>query len=732
MAGTQKSLPDNFDFALFGTNTKAPFRGYVSAIDPTIVGAGALIGGAHNCYKRISEDIFIRPGLKRRGTPDATLAGVVSSFDFYTSQDTLLLLRVIEDSMTGLSKLQVESDLADGSTLVWYDLMTGQTNGRYVFDTWWDADAQKSVLLFVHGGPELDSWSGATGKVAATSNTTGLVNTAILNAAGSGYTVGDVLTLAGGTGATIKVLTIGGSGQINSFTLLTPGSGYSTGTNVSATGGSGTAGTVDITVVNNSITLASSPAQAGFPTAGSVIINGTTYTYANTFGNEFIGIGSNPTGEAVGSVVIDIVVVHTPAELANNANDFLKVIANQVNVGSYSSQFIYVSSNTSFTDYTVPAVRAPGDPDLLVLGSLGRGITVQKGSTDQSGNAVIGGGLGDWYTILRSNVTVGDTLTEQVDVIQTQTADLSGPLAHEFIDLIGDTIIYLDQNNQLRQFGLIRNIVSPVFPLLSLDVFTELKGRNFTGGAMRVIEDEGDTTVYITCPVEGIDYMYQVREHLDAVGNVQTERLWQPPQIRGISRLSIVDGVTYGYSATNPQMYQLWETDQYYDDGPFQDEQLPYACHMIFGYLTLGRTLQMNFDKLYFEGHMSRGSEVYCSTYLEYQGSKNILTSTINKPISPNKKLAQFFGAVYCPVPGESILGDIEIGDGILPPQNLSTPVPKFRAMRRIVVSNVFEAALDVWSESLDAEWGLLLVGANLQPAKGQPTGIMGINGLLS
>lgn len=642
----QRSLPDNFDFALWGAGTKAPFKGYISSVDPTVIGPDALIGGSQNAYKRISQDIFARPGLKRRGTADATLAGVTSSFDWETSLATLRPLRVVEDTATSLSKLQVESSIADGTTLVWYDLLTGQSNSRFVFDTWWDATNEKDTLLFVNGGATIGSWTGAMGIVLAT------------------------------TANTIQL-----TGQV---------------------------------------------AVLGFVGAtGTVLVNGTSYAFTGVAGDTFTGVSPNPTGEANGSVVLDKPVINTPTNLPAIACEFIKVVENQAYVGSYSSYFIPVSKNTDFTLFTVPAVRVPGDPDLLTIGSLARGITVQKGSSSTAGNAVIAGGLGDWYTVRRNQITVGATLTEQVDVLQTKTADLSTALAHEFIDLIGDTIVFLDQNNQLREFGTVRDIVTPVFPLLSLDVFTELKHRDFTGGALRVVEDEGDTTVYITCPAEGIDYMYQVRESLTPVGNIQTERLWQPPQVRGLSRIAVLNGVTYGYSATNPQSYQLWETQQYFDDGPFDGDQIPYKVSMVFGYINLSRTLQMNFNKIYFEGHMTRGSVVSCNTYLEYQGSKNILNTVVNNPIAPNKKLAAFYGAQNNPSPGENALGNIEVGDGIIPPDLGSVPVPKFRAMRRIASQNVFEAALEVYSEDLDSEWGLLLLGINMQAANQQPTEIM-------
>ena len=67
---------------------------------------------------------------------------------------------------------------------------------------------------------------------------------------GTGYTVGDVLTISGGklSGATVTVATET-SGVINTVTLTTPGSGYAVASAVSATGGTGSGATIDILTV---------------------------------------------------------------------------------------------------------------------------------------------------------------------------------------------------------------------------------------------------------------------------------------------------------------------------------------------------------------------------------------------------------------------------------------------------------------------------------------------------
>jgi Calx-beta domain/HYR domain len=79
----------------------------------------------------------------------------------------------------------------------------------------------------------------------------GEVSTVAVATGGTGYTVGDTLTLTtGGTGATVSVTTVGGAGDVTGVTLLTAGSGYVDGTSAT-TGGTGTGATITITVLTN-------------------------------------------------------------------------------------------------------------------------------------------------------------------------------------------------------------------------------------------------------------------------------------------------------------------------------------------------------------------------------------------------------------------------------------------------------------------------------------------------
>lgn len=79
----------------------------------------------------------------------------------------------------------------------------------------------------------------------------GAIATAAIAAGGTGYTAEDVVTIGGGTGATVKVLTVNETGVAQTIQLLTAGSGYSAAATAAVTGGTGTGLTLLTTLVGS-------------------------------------------------------------------------------------------------------------------------------------------------------------------------------------------------------------------------------------------------------------------------------------------------------------------------------------------------------------------------------------------------------------------------------------------------------------------------------------------------
>ena len=738
----------DFDFDLV-----SEFAGYSSTRDKTNTSKAVLVRGSKNVYKKLSGTIASRPGLKTRGSADTTVAGVLSSYDWSTSLGSFREMRVAN------GKLQVESDIVTAGTYVWYDLMTALTLTRFVFSPWWDNTEKKDRLMFVKGDNNLHHWSGGMAILsAAAGNAIGLRgNSASLTTQSITEVATNVTVSSNGLAGLSAALAINLSGQpLNNETItltlnatnivitfvtvigvnagnvligatvadtvtnllgLLTSPGSTTATQVALSGGNATL--VGYLTPSATYTLtktgSTSWAQAGFATntlaEKTVVINGTTYTYTTgENGTTLGGVTPNPTGEAANSVVIQSVITEatTPSSSSLFTNDFIKVIGNRLHVGSYIGRIVYISSNTNFKDFTVPTPRTPGTPDLLILDNPAVGITVRNG------NAHISAGDSDWYEISYSQITVGTTLTEVTKVDKKPSSFLGAAYAHEFIDTVGNDIIYLSKDQQVRVFGTFRNITQAKYPSISQQVQTEFKAENFTGGHLRCIGD----FIHITAPVNGRDWMHQTRESVDPAGNVVSERLWHPPQIRNISRFAVINGVVFGHSNANPMIYQVWDTLQWSDDGP-SGEPLPYTCVMRMSYRNYkGRRQGMTkFDKAYFEGYIANGSPLYGNVYFDYQGSSGLQ----NFPINTIKNPAQFFYGNSAPSLGTSPVGDNPLGDGLTPDSNEQELLNKYRKIANLNPINCFEYDMEVYSSDLDCRWEVLALGLNPVLSPTQP-----------
>lgn len=83
-----------------------------------------------------------------------------------------------------------------------------------------------------------------TGWTAKTGLITSVVETP--STAGTGYSVNDVLTLTEGTGGTVVVTAVGGSGEVTAVDLVSSGYGYTTGTGKATSGGGGAGCEIEI------------------------------------------------------------------------------------------------------------------------------------------------------------------------------------------------------------------------------------------------------------------------------------------------------------------------------------------------------------------------------------------------------------------------------------------------------------------------------------------------------
>lgn len=457
------------------------------------------------------------------------------------------------------------------------------------------------------------------------------------------------------------------------------------------------------------ITLDRNVTTAGFATSGSIIISDVTYTYSGVSGSTLTGVSSDVSATAANTPVYQVVGTtsnFTPAS-SSYAADFLRVINNRVWVGSYTSRVVYGSKTTSYTDYSQSTPRIPGDGEVVTMDNVGKGIGVRQG------NPWFSAGTSDWYEISFSQITVGSTLSEQTKVDKKPTSILSAALGHEFIDMIGDTLVCVCQDQQVRQIGLFTDQFETRFPSLSLAIQTELNDETFTTGHLRAIGN----IIYITAPNNGRDYMLERREGIDYYGRINTEWFWHPPQIRNVSRFAVISGVVYGHSNSFPQIYQIWDTSQWHDDSPNSlTTGVPYDCVMRMAYRQHGRRQgKIEFDKMYLEGYITTGTKLYGNVYFDYQGA----TTVSNLDLNSMGDIPSYSGST-APSMGDSSLGDNPLGDGLTVESNDQEMLPKYRIIKDTAQVQCFEYALEIYTQDIDSRWEVLSIGTNAQVAASQ------------
>lgn len=75
----------------------------------------------------------------------------------------------------------------------------------------------------------------------------------VVDAGGTSYTVGDILTVVqgGASGGTVRVTSLGAGGAVSGIAFVTPGAGYSVASGLATTGGTGTGCTVTVTGIGS-------------------------------------------------------------------------------------------------------------------------------------------------------------------------------------------------------------------------------------------------------------------------------------------------------------------------------------------------------------------------------------------------------------------------------------------------------------------------------------------------
>lgn len=680
--------------------------GYRNREDVTNLPPGVLIVGSQNVGTNVSERIQIRKGYILDGATSAIAAPIASSFDWLTRNNGERHLRAgFLTSAGNDGKLQYRYVDSTGA-VTWHDLLTGLSSVSFNFTTFWKVSESLRVALFVNGQSEIQEWNGAVATLASVDNTAGHIS--VLNATptngGSGYVLGEILTIT--TGGTLGTATVTGvtGGAVTAVTLLTVGSGYSTGASKATTSNlAGTGATLNITTVQTgqiTINGTDTVLDSGFYTASkSLVINGNTYSYVSIFGNSFLGITPDASAEPINSIIIQAVVTTGNGSMttitATFANGLISTLNNQVFVSALNSSVVWISKVNDYTDYSSSTPRQTGEGASLILDNQIVAFIPQENYM------YVSAGQDLWYNVsfeLQTS-TVGVTY-EQVNALPLKTGLQQGAQSQAMTSHMKNNIIMVTNEPTIDLLGRIENYFgTPMTQNISDPIKLDMDQYDFTDGSISYFQ----YMIYVAVPKEGLVLSYDL--------NTSS---WNAPSTLPISRFYIVDGELYGHSYNTSESYKL--NEGYADRVYTGFAGYPIDAKAVFSYQNFGTRFALkDANAFYIEGYISANTILNCAITYELDGCKTVKVFEVDGSDTQIVCIPIDQGSL-----GKSSLGKQKLGgNGSTSIQNLP---PKFRVEKTFNNTNFFECSFSFEILGTDQVFQLLAFGLKIGYAPEEPT----------
>lgn len=287
------------------------------------------------------------------------------------------------------------------------------------------------------------------------------------------------------------------------------------------------------------------------------------------------------------------------------------LIASQLNMvwlASTESSMVFASKNTDYTNFTLPATRAAGDPVEQPLTS-GPATCIVPVDSDAAvlnviNTLIFGSGI-DAFDQIDFHMSQDNT-QELLRIIRYKTAKGRGVISKGAICPIANNTVYISREPALDSFsqaGLENEKGKPI----SDPIKNDFDMYDFTD--VHVIYFK--RAIYIALPEEGLVLIYDMMRNL-----------WQPPQTIPVSRFAIIDDELYGHSAIQNETYKLFVGAT--------DNGLPITQIARFAYNNGGtRDRIKNMTEYWTDGYITANAELTFTINFGFGGAEAIKSMSI-------------------------------------------------------------------------------------------------------
>lgn len=555
----------------------------------------------------------------------------------------------------------------------------------------------------------------ATGTISGTTGGNGnsaTVTAATVNCnAGTGYTKGDVLTVAGGiVPAQFEVTSVSQfNGAITSMRMITPGNGYTPGIK-NLTGGTGANGQINILTTGIGWIEKygdATWAEEGFyiDTSGKALnINGNIYTYTAGADTTFlVGISGDPTGEPLKSVIFQ-----QPLSTLNSAtnglpdtlnNSLIANLRNQIYIASGQDRSIYISHQDNYKKFTYSSPRVVGEGAVVTLDGIPTTLIPQQS------NIYVSAGKDQWYMI--DFRLAADNVAQAVFIQRLKTTSLQGSQSQALATKVKNYIAYVSFEQIVNLLGIEPNfLLEPRVTDISFPIVNDMQNYDFTEGSTYYFPGSitmPGTYLLVAIPSVSTVLIYNMTE--------STNMYWEAPQIIPVKRFSIIDGELYGHSSQSSNTFKLFTGTN--------DDSHAVEAVATFSFNNNGvRTVRKSATATYVEGYIAANTTLNLNLQRDMDG----MASSYSTIISGNDT------QIVPPPPDTASLGKTSLGKNSLGAEtNFTSPQatpPKFRVEKTYPRVEYFEEQVSFQSIGVDQVWEILAFGSNAAPTTQIPTDI--------
>jgi hypothetical protein len=375
-------------------------------------------------------------------------------------------------------------------------------------------------------------------------------------------------------------------------------------------------------------------------------------------------------------------------------------LRNQIYVGSFINNSVYVSKVNNYKDYAYATPRAVGEGVVITLDG------TPKAFIPQEDRMYISGGTDQWY---QTKFTLSSDMTlEDFSIDPLKTSVKQGAISQALTTKVKNNVAFVSNEPVVSILGRVENVdIVPQITDVSFPIIDDMNDYDWTDASAKFYRN----FLYVAVPAESRVLIYNMTNPANLY--------WEAPQVMAISRFSIIDGELYGHSYLTSQSYKMF--DGHNDNGA--------AIEAIakFSYNNYGMpTLSKSFNKFYVEGYISSNTTLTLGLDFDLDGFTTSTAYTLHndddETILGSDRSIVAIGKDDNSL-GKKALGKYPLGGDIKFGAPEALP-PKFRVIKTMVRIPFYEHSVLFSSNGVDQRWEILRFGPSVSPTAEGPNAI--------